>query len=101
MKRIGKITKRNIEANKILKEIYIEKGIDKCELRLSGCWIFTTLGFAHKEKRWKYIKNPEGLSDFNETLLACTNCHQKIEGDRELTEYYFKRLRNGNDNLGR
>ena len=93
MKKIGKIGKRNLEANRILKEIYIDRGIARCELRMQGCWGDNALGFAHKEKRWKYIKNPEGLSDFNQTLLACTPCHQKIEVNRELTLYYFNKLR--------
>jgi len=91
--KIGKITKRNIQANKILKKIYQEKGITSCELRLSGCWGNKWLSFAHKKKRVEYLKCPEGLSDFNETILCCVPCHQQIEGNRKLTEYYFNKLR--------
>jgi hypothetical protein len=93
MKKIGKITKRNIEANKKLKLIYLEKGITNCEIRLPDCCFNWALGFAHKKKRVEYLKNPDGLSDFNETLLSCNSCHQKIEGNRKLTEYYFNKLR--------
>lgn len=100
MRQIGKQGRINLKANKILKEIYIDKGIQTCELRLSGCWINSTLGFAHRKKRVEYYKTPEKLSDFNETVLACTSCHQKIEGDRELTDFHFNRLRNENNNLG-
>lgn len=93
MKKIGKIGRINLEANKILKKIYVEKGILTCELKLSGCWKDNALGFAHREKRWKYIKNPEKLSEFKETLLACNPCHDKIEHNKNLTEEFFKRLR--------
>lgn len=89
----GKRTKINIEANKILKKIYQENGITSCELRLEGCWGSNWLSFAHRKKRIEYYKCPEKLSDFNETILACVPCHMKIEGNKELTEYYFKKLR--------
>lgn len=88
-----KITKRNIRANKILKEIFENRGIIECELKLPGCWRNSALGFAHKEKRWKYIRWPEGLSDFNQVLLVCNPCHDIIEVDREKTLYFFRVLR--------
>ncbi len=91
--KIGRVTKINLEANEKLKQIYIEKGIQYCELRFEGCWKNVTLGFAHREKRWKYIKTPEKLSEFTETLLACTSCHNKIENDRLLSEKKFRELR--------
>ena len=92
--KIGKGTQKNIEANKKLKEIYESKGIQKCELQFEDCMGTWGLGFAHKEKRWEYIKHPEKLSDFNETILACTMCHNRIENDKELTSYVFEKLRN-------
>lgn len=91
--KIGKGTKRNIDANKKLKEIYQAKGISRCELQFQDCMGTWGLGFAHKRKRWEYIKCPEKLAEFNETILACTMCHQKIENNKELTEYVFKKLR--------
>ena len=94
--KIGKRTKINIEANKKLKEIYQEKGINTCELRFDGCMYNWGLGFAHRHKRWEYIKKSERLSDFNETVLACTMCHQLIENNKQLTEYVFNKLRENN-----
>lgn len=93
MKRIGRIGKANIQANKILKEIYYKKGIDSCEIRLDGCLGQFTSAFAHKHKRSWYNGNVELLSSFNETILACQNCHNIIENDKILTEEVFKRLR--------
>lgn len=79
---------------KNLKIEYQEKGIITCELKLAGCWKDNALSFAHKDKRWKYIRRPLELWTFKETILACVPCHQIIEGNRELTEKFFKRLRN-------
>lgn len=80
-------------ARKKLKEIYEEKGIMTCELRLNGCWVNNALSFAHKKKRIEYYSKPELLGSFEETLLACIPCHQKIENNKELTEKLFKQLR--------
>jgi len=92
--KIGKQTKINLESNKILKEIYQEKGIQFCEIRMPECMWNWGLGFAHLHKRIWYLKQPELLSDFNQTVLSCTMCHQRIEGNKKLTEEVFKRLRN-------
>lgn len=91
--KLGKRTIINLEANKILKRTYKEKGITTCEINLNGCMRTWGLGFAHLHKRIWYYHTPELLSDFNQTVLACTNCHQKIEGNRQLTEEVFKKLR--------
>jgi hypothetical protein len=90
---MGKQTKINIEANRILKEKYQERGITSCELKFEGCFKSNWLSFAHKHKRIYYCNKPELLSDFNETILACVPCHQKIEDNKLLTEKMFKCLR--------
>ena len=97
--------KQQEQRRKKLKEFYFIKGITSCELRLppnmrepGRCWRDTALGFAHKEKRWKYIKRPEDLWTFKETILVCTSCHMKIENDRLLTIRLFAKLR---DNITR
>ena len=41
----------------------------------------------------KSKENLAKLADFNHTVLACINCHDKMEADRELTERVFKKLR--------
>lgn len=93
-RRIGKQGKVNLRANQKLKKIYQEKGINSCEIKLDGCLGNMFCGFAHRKKRQEYYKTPELLSDFNETLLACVKCHQKIEGNRKLTEEIFNARRN-------
>lgn len=93
LKRVGKIGRRNLEANKRLKELYEEKDIRQCELRFHGCMVNNYLTFAHKKKRVEYLSNPDGLSDFNETILACVHCHDKIEVSRKLTQSMFEILR--------
>lgn len=87
MNRTGKIGKRNINANKILKRTFQENGIERCEM----CGSTYMLSFAHKSPREHYRSNPEGLYDINEVLLLCTGkmngeigCHQKMD-DMSLT----------------
>ena len=78
-----------------LKALFQEKGIVKCELGMIGCWKDNALGFAHRYKRIWYFKkeNRELLGDFNQVLLACNYCHQKIENNRKLTDWFFEALR--------
>lgn len=90
---MGKITDRNKHANKKLKELYTEKGIRFCEARFPGCFVNNFLTFAHKHKRVFYLSCPEKLYAFDETLLLCVKCHDKIETSRELTEEIFRKLR--------
>jgi len=89
---MNKVKEWTIARNK-LKEIYFDKGITTCELRLKGCWINNALSFHHRRKRIEYYSCPEKLGEFNETILCCINCHQKVENDRELTRKVFKQLR--------
>lgn len=78
-----------------LKQIFLDKGITSCEVRKSGCWRDNALSFAHQHKRIFYkIRGNEGLlGDFNQVLLACVPCHEKIENDKEETERLFQELR--------
>lgn len=64
-----------------LKKKFQEMGITSCELRMNGCTPFQFLGFAHTKKRAD-IKTQEDLED---VVLACTNCHQKVEFGRGVT----------------
>lgn len=92
LRQIGKRGRINIACNRRLKEIYREKGIRNCEIGLENCLNNWTLGFAHKHRRGYYYTRP-GLDSFEETLLACVSCHQKIDSDKKLLEEVFKRLR--------
>ena len=89
---MNKIKEWEIARNK-LKEIYEDKGIKYCELRLKGCWISNGLSFAHKHKRFWYYSKPHLLGSFKQTLLACPVCHNLIENNKELTLKMFKQLR--------
>lgn len=91
--KLGKIGKANLKANKILKEKFEELGIRYCELRLKNCTPTNFLSFAHRHKRIYYKGDAERLSDMDEVILACINCHTKIEGNKELTETLFNKLR--------
>jgi len=93
MKRIGRIGKINLKANKILKQKYTERGTISCEIRLPGCMPNFALSFAHKHKRVWYKADLGLLSSVKETLVACPCCHDKIENNKKLTEEVFKRLR--------
>lgn len=97
MRKIGKIGKRNLNALETLKWFYNDYGITSCELGLDGCMGNQFMGFAHKEKRENYRKNPEGLADFNETLLLCQNCHSILDDrsktTKEQSDAVFKSLR--------
>lgn len=74
---------------KKLKIIYESKEITTCELRFEGCTYNNYLSFAHRYKR----NDPRCTHTFNGTILACINCHNKIEYDRKLTEEVFNKLR--------
>lgn len=96
MKKIGKVGKANTEARKIIVEICEEKGLNYCEIRFNkdvqclGSW---PLAPAHLHKRAWYKGNVELLADFNQWVVACQVCHDRIEHDKELTEKVFKKLR--------
>ena len=75
-----------------IKRMFLEKGITFCELKLEGCMNWP-LQIAHRHKRVYYKDKPELLYDFGEVALACQLCHSKIEGDRELTEEVFNKIR--------
>jgi hypothetical protein len=93
LKKIGKQGTINLEANKEIHKMFRNKGIVRCEAWFPKCLVDWTLQFAHRHKRIWYKKCPEKLYDFNEVILACQNCHTKLENNKELTEETFKKLR--------
>ncbi len=82
------------ERNK-LKDIYMERGIKRCEVMLTGCKMSFMLSFHHKMKRRFYKSNPEKLGEFEHTVLCCVPCHEKLEYNRELNRKTFLALRGG------
>jgi hypothetical protein len=83
----------NAKINRKLKRIFEEKDIKSCEVRLYECIGNSWLTWAHRHKRRWYLGQQELLSDFNQVLLSCINCHQKLEIDSKLTEKTFEKLR--------
>jgi hypothetical protein len=77
------------EAREKLKPIFMEKGIVRCEI----CKGDFAMSFHHRHKRWEYIRHKEDLGKFEEVLLLCAFCHEKLETDKELTKQWFQRLR--------
>lgn len=89
MRQLGKIGKINIKANRKLKKLFENKNIIRCEV----CGSTYMLSFAHRHKRLWYRSCPDLLSSFNQVLLLCIPCHEKIEYDREATESLFMQKR--------
>lgn len=80
------------EWNKVrakLKKLFASKGIVRCEL----CGGTFALSFHHRHKRIFYYSQPELLGDFNQVVLVCCKCHDKLEVDKNLTKQAFERLR--------
>ena len=92
LKRVGKRGRINLRANQKLKELYQDKP-NRCELGFEGCTGSLYLGFAHRHQRHWYYQRPELLSSYEQTILVCTECHDKIERNDELTKQVFLRLR--------
>jgi hypothetical protein len=94
-----KRTELNIEANKRIKKMFTDFQLFHCECNLDGCTGSMFLTFAHRHKRRYYYDQPfEMLYSYNQVILACINCHQKIEQSAELTQEIFEDLR-GDDEL--
>jgi len=92
LKKVGKIGKANIEADKRLKTTLGD--IDYCEVRLDAeCLKRIYLTNAHRHKRSWYKGDVELLSDRKQVVIACVNCHNTMEFVPELTEEVFIRLR--------
>lgn len=59
-----------------IKPLFLKADITTCELRYPGCTYNNFLGFAHAKKRRNL---PKDGSEDAVVILACTNCHTKIE----------------------
>ena len=96
--RISRRTKYWIKCREELKKEFERRGIIRCECQFPRCHNNNFLGFAHRHKRRWYYDKPELLKSFNQVILACNQCHNRLEQSRELTELTFKRLR-GNESI--
>lgn len=79
-------SKVNKKANREIKKQAVERNIFRCEICCSTNWI--TIAHRHK-RRWYYDKPDELLWDYNQWIIACIDCHSKIEKNKELTEKIF------------
>jgi len=93
IRKVGKRGKINLEANKELKKLFQQKGINRCELHFLGCWGTNALSYVHRHKRRDYYGKEKLLTDFLQVLLGCVPCHQILEQDAKLTEEVFLKLR--------
>lgn len=89
----GKVGRNNYLARKKIAEIAEELNIDHCEIGLDGCQEYYMLAPAHRNRREWYRGDVDKLSDYNQWVCACANCHQKIDEDENLKETIFKQLR--------
>lgn len=100
LKQVGKIGKINAKANTKIAQMWVDLGIEYCEV----CPILHELGKlqksclqassnAHRHKRMWYRGDPELLWDYNQVVRACANAHAMMEADSRLTKQVFDMLR--------
>jgi 5-methylcytosine-specific restriction endonuclease McrA len=79
----------SLEANCRLKAGFMRRGITRCEV----CGSTFALTWAHRFKR-RHMLTVDQLSDFQNVILACIECHQRyLEWNKEVKEEWFRRLR--------
>ena len=89
----GKIGRNNYLARKKIAEIAENLNIDRCEIGLEGCLEYYALAPAHRHRREWYRGDVDKLSDYQQWICGCSNCHEKIDNDEELKEKIFNELR--------
>jgi len=92
---MGKWTKKWEKDRRNLKKVFDDKWITNCEAQLGGCMHNNFLSFHHRHKRkWYKERGKEDLlGAFNQNILVCANCHEKLEDDRKATREIFLQLR--------
>lgn len=100
LKKIGRYGRINIRANKKIKEMFLKKGIDRCE----ACPVLHKLGHlnwqclqassnAHRHSRIEYRKNLNKLYDYKQVIRACIPSHKFMDENKEVREQVFLVLR--------
>jgi len=93
IRKIGKIGKRNIEANKILNKEYSKLELPPCEAGIPNlCW-HQHHGYMHRHGRVWYRSRPELLHSVNQTLKGCNPCHDYLDAHRKDREALFMKRR--------
>jgi len=100
IKTVGKKTQQWIDTRVELVQEFLRMGITSCELGYEGCWRTEALGFAHSQQR---SQHPEMYSNekLREVILACTPCHNKIEGKKDMEQIVCDVIRQRNQRLRR
>lgn len=96
MKKSGKTGQANTKARKLIGQKCEELGLNYCEIGFNKdvtCMRSWPLAPAHKHKRAWYKGDIELLADYNEWVVACQVCHDRIEHDEALTLKVFRKLR--------
>ena len=97
LKKVGKQGRKNADEYKKIKEYLAYNPIQYCEAGLTGCLHTLHLQIAHRRRRNDYYSGEHSLSDPNEWIVACQNCHAEIDKRTpeawDLTEEVFIRLR--------
>lgn len=100
LKQLGKVGKRNQQANPKIDKHLVDHNIRFCEIRIPGvCLVDSFLQRVHRHKRrWYYPKDRKHLLyAHNQVLLGCQACHAYIENNAELTRKVFLYLRGEDD----
>lgn len=93
MRKIGKVGRANLAANKKIKLHIDESLLQNCEIGFEGCLKNFALTIAHRHKRAWYKGDADLLSNPKQWVIGCVCCHDAIEHDKELTEKTFNKLR--------
>jgi hypothetical protein len=79
------------QANVKCKKWCVDHGLRVCEI----CGSNFGLTFAHRKKR-RFYNSVAELSDHNEWILACIDCHNRyLEWDTDVKDVWFSKLRKG------
>ena len=88
-----KISEANKKSRRMIADQCEAMGLERCEIQSPGCMVTFGVAPAHKHKRIWYHGDTNLLARYDEWVVACQFCHDKIEISRELTEEVFRRLR--------
>lgn len=101
IRKVGKVGRANIQARQAIAVTAEAMKLKTCELgpvlaRMgyeTGCTKTWPLAPAHRHKRAWYKGDAEKLADVRQWVAACTNCHDCIEHNAELTSAVFYEIR--------
>ena len=101
LNQVGKIGRINAKANRKIAQMWIDKGIEFCEV----CrWIYEIEGKldwecirassnAHRHPRIGYRSRLEMLWSFNQVIRACLPSHEYLDNNTKIKEAVFFLLR--------